>query len=98
MVVTRAYVTILQLFAARYLAKWTQSQLPRPTDRNTDRIHEWIQAVYEGKRFLDPERQYVPSQRAATKSSEVSRRALVGCIEGQQLFNCTLFYAYCFDI
>ncbi|GAB4821255.1 hypothetical protein N2152v2_008301 [Parachlorella kessleri] len=58
------------LFAARYLAKWTQGQLPRPTDRNTDRIHEWIQAVYEGKRFLDPDRQYVPSQRAATKSSE----------------------------
>lgn len=43
----------LQAFAASFLAKWSQTQLPKPTDRNVDRIKEWIREVYESKRFYD---------------------------------------------
>ena len=68
-----------QPFVAHYLAKWTQAQLPKPTDRNADRIREWIQAVYETKRFFDADRAYAPPEERlathTTSKSEVRARA-----------------------
>ena len=41
----------LQRFAAFFLHKWQSAALPKPVDRDVHRIHAWIQAVYQDRRF-----------------------------------------------
>ncbi|KAL0029330.1 hypothetical protein WJX79_010629 [Trebouxia sp. C0005] len=41
--------------AYTYLAKWSPSDLQKPTDRNTGKIKDWIDAVYVKKRFYSAE-------------------------------------------
>lgn len=41
--------------AYTYLAKWSPSDLQKPTDRNTGKIRDWIDAVYVKKRFYSAE-------------------------------------------
>lgn len=38
-----------------YLAKWRPTDLPRPVDRNPAKIKDWIDAVYQKKRFYSGE-------------------------------------------
>lgn len=80
-----AHLFALQRFLAQYLAKWTQTQLPKPTDRTADRVREWIQAVYEGKRFYDGSKEYVPPAhpKSARVSSDVGTRLAVAAIRIQ---------------
>ena len=44
--------SFMQKFFATYCAKWNQSALPRPTDRNPEHTKTWIESVYVSKRFL----------------------------------------------
>ncbi|KAK9830238.1 hypothetical protein WJX72_010505 [[Myrmecia] bisecta] len=50
-----------------YLAKWSPSDLPRPTDRHPSKVRDWIDAVYVKKRF------YSPSGRRDTDSSKLGQ-------------------------
>ncbi|EFN54525.1 hypothetical protein CHLNCDRAFT_135266 [Chlorella variabilis] len=38
-------------FAAYFLSKWTTAALPKPVDRDVHRIHTWISAIYQDRRF-----------------------------------------------
>ena len=40
-----------QKFAAYFLSKWTTAALPKPVDRDVHRIHTWISAIYQDRRF-----------------------------------------------
>lgn len=44
-----------RIAAYTYLAKWSPSDLQKPTDRNTGKIKDWIDAVYVKKRFYSAE-------------------------------------------
>ena len=60
----------LQRFAAYHLAKWQSGMLPKPVDRDTMRVLDWIQQVYVAKRFYgEPEGGY-RAPRSSTAGSE----------------------------
>jgi len=52
-------------FFATYCATWTPASLPRPTDRHPERTREWIEAVYQAKRFYAD----IPADFAAPEGS-----------------------------
>ena len=64
-----------QKFQAYFLNKWTPGALAKPVDREAQRIHSWIQAVYQDRRFFaEPPGGFRP---ASSTASEV-RQAVPG--------------------
>ncbi|KAK9833649.1 hypothetical protein WJX74_001742 [Apatococcus lobatus] len=52
--------------ASAFLSKWTPSELAKPTDRNPQKIRDWIDAVYVKKRFHGPKKLQRPSPSPST--------------------------------
>ncbi|KAK9839892.1 hypothetical protein WJX84_001153 [Apatococcus fuscideae] len=63
--------------AAAYLSKWTPSEVAKPTDRNPQKIRDWIDAVYVKKRFHGPKKlqRPSPSPSVGTLSARSSARS-----------------------
>ena len=76
----------LQRFAAFFLHKWQSAALPKPVDRDVHRVHAWIQAVYQDRRFHgEPPGGYARGAAAAAGSSSSAAsevRWLAGWLRG----------------
>lgn len=58
-----------QKFAAFYLSKWQPGAAPKPVDRDVHRIHAWIAAAYQDKRwFAEPAGGWTPGAAAAARA------------------------------
>lgn len=86
----------MQKFVAYYLHKWQPGAAPKPVDRDVHRIHAWIAAAYQDRRwFAEPAGGWAPgasgtaAHKGSTTSTEV--RACLGeeLSEGLQLLLCS---------